>query len=85
MDGTTPQTFQYQLLTQSTSFAIRNGTLFNTRKFDYEILNSYTLKVKVTDSGTPPLSLEKDVEIKVLGKTRNRLRVVVLNLSQKDF
>ena len=68
VDGTVPQTFHYQLLTQSNLFVIRNATLYNLQDFDYETKNIYKLKVKVTDSGTPPLSLVKEIDIKILGK-----------------
>ena len=75
VDGTTPQTFHYELLTQSTLFTIRNSTLYNTNAFDYETQNNYKLKVKVTDSGVPPLSLQKEIEIRVLGKRHSPFKV----------
>ena len=83
VDGTVKQTFQYELLTQSNLFVIRNATLYNIQAFDYETQNNYKLKIKVTDSGTPPMSLVKDIDIKVLGK---QLFYSFLYINQKtDF
>jgi hypothetical protein len=32
---------------------------------DYEVQNELTVKVKVTDNGSPPLSLEKTIVVRI--------------------
>ena len=68
MDGHTPQKFTYQIMDTLSPFTIKNSTLYNKNPFDYEIQNTYKVNVKVTDNGQPPMSLTKELEIKVIGK-----------------
>lgn len=83
VDGTIPQTFHYELLSQSNLFVIRNATLYNIQAFDYETKSNYKLKIKVTDSGTPPLSLVKDINIKIIGRVYSIPRFIPDK--KKDF
>ncbi|XP_066935500.1 protocadherin Fat 4-like isoform X3 [Clytia hemisphaerica] len=66
VDGHTPQKFTYQIMDTLSPFAIRNSTLYNKNSFDYEIQKTYKVNIKTTDNGRPPLSLTKEMDIRVI-------------------
>jgi VCBS repeat-containing protein len=49
----------------NSSFTIIGNQLKANASFDFETKNSYTVRVKSTDSGVPPLSVEKQITIMV--------------------
>lgn len=64
------ESFTYTLVsgagsTDNSSFQIVNDQLLTYAVFDYEAKNSYEIRVRVTDNGTPALSYEKTFTITV--------------------
>jgi alpha-tubulin suppressor-like RCC1 family protein len=51
--------------TDNTSFTIVGNQLKANTSFDFETKASYTVRIKSTDSGVPPLSVEKQITIMV--------------------
>ncbi|KAH9509326.1 hypothetical protein Btru_046779 [Bulinus truncatus] len=62
------QTFTYEwAVNPNNIFGIRNGSLVVAlAQLDYEMSQSYMLKVKVTDSGSPPLSAQFDLDVQLI-------------------
>src|SRR5436190_17848218 len=57
-------TFTYALVagtgsTDNGSFSITGNTLKTSASFDYETKNSYSIRVRTNDGGTPTLNFEK--------------------------
>ncbi|NTW01615.1 MAG: hypothetical protein HGA19_09925, partial [Oscillochloris sp.] len=69
-DPDASSTFSYALIagtgdTDNASFSISGTTLQTAAVFDYETQNSYSIRVEVTDNGTPGLTFEKVFTITV--------------------
>lgn len=64
------QKFTYELTDSINGiFGVANGSLVvSSARLDYEQSLSYTVKVKVTDDGTPPMSAQFDLEVRVLNE-----------------
>ncbi|WP_236344901.1 cadherin domain-containing protein [Paenibacillus plantiphilus] len=70
VDSNGSDTFTYTLVsgagdTDNASFTIAGGNLLTNETFDYESKNAYSIRIRVTDSGTPAFSFEKEFAITV--------------------
>jgi len=58
--------FTYSLVTNpGDKFKIEGNQLQTNGSLNYETQNSYTIRVKTTDDGVPPMSFEKDIVISI--------------------
>lgn len=70
IDPDTGQIYTYSLIagtgdSDNASFKINDGTLLAIASFDYEIKNSYSIRVRSTDNASPAFSIEEIFSISV--------------------
>jgi hypothetical protein len=69
-DEDTGQTYTYSLVsgsgsTDNASFNISGSNLRESTAFNYEVKNSYSIRIRTTDNGSPNLSFEKQFTITI--------------------
>eukprot|EP00117_Sycon_ciliatum_P021146 scpid22649/ scgid18623/ Cadherin-related tumor suppressor; Protein fat len=66
-DDDITQTHKYTLLNSANGrFIITGDDLYTVGSLNYEVTKTLTIRVRTTDSGTPALSYEKDIVIRVI-------------------
>ena len=73
------QTFTYELLNSSLPFAIHGTSLNTTGILDYEQASEWLLSIRATDSGSPPMSVVQNINIRVSGTAANQHNTPPLN------